>query len=69
MSTRLEGWKEICEYVGHTEKTIRRWARNGGFPLMTTGRGTHRKVFTFTGLVDKWLLKNKSIHQQHYADF
>jgi excisionase family DNA binding protein len=66
MSWRLDGWKEICEYVGASTPTIRKWARNGGFPLMTTGRGTHRKVFTFTGLVNTWLLKNKSVYPENY---
>jgi excisionase family DNA binding protein len=68
MSRRLTGWKEICAYVGLSIPTIRKWARNGGFPLMTVGRGKHRRVFTFTGLVDTWLLKNKSVYPEFYRD-
>ena len=59
MSRRLTGWQEITDYVGHHPKTIRKWARKGGFPLLETGHGVRRKIFTFTGLVDLWLYKNK----------
>jgi len=51
-----------------SQKTIRKWARYGGFPLLTTGRGVHRKIFTFTSLVDLWLLKNRSVYKKNYED-
>jgi excisionase family DNA binding protein len=66
MSVRLTGWQEICEYTGISVTTIRKWAKRGGFPIMTIGKDKYRKVFTFTGLVDKWLLKNKSVYPENY---
>lgn len=52
---RLDSWKEIARYLGHDERTVRRWEAEGFLPVHRV-RGTRRSaVFAFRGEIDAWL--------------
>lgn len=49
---RLDGWKQIAAYVGHSERTVRRWERSEGFPVHRSG---HKKpVWAYKSGIDAW---------------
>ncbi|BBB32211.1 hypothetical protein TTHT_0635 [Thermotomaculum hydrothermale] len=50
---RLDGWKEISEYVGKSAKTIHRWEKQDGFPIRRIK--DKKSVFAYTDEIDKWL--------------
>jgi hypothetical protein len=59
---RLDGWKEIADYLGKAVRTAQRWERELGMPvhrLMGTGREI---IFAFRSEIDRWLLSDEQAH-------
>jgi tetratricopeptide (TPR) repeat protein/predicted DNA-binding transcriptional regulator AlpA len=53
-SVRLDSWKEIAEYLGKVERTVKRWERERALPVHRPpgGRGS---VYAYTSELDEWL--------------
>jgi phage terminase Nu1 subunit (DNA packaging protein) len=49
----LSSWKEIAQYVGSDEKTVREWAKKG-LPVRHTAKGG---VSISRAALNEWLLK------------
>jgi tetratricopeptide (TPR) repeat protein len=57
--TRLDSWKEIANYLGKGERTVKRWESERSLPVRhVPGRG-HGSVYAFTAELDEWLLAQK----------
>jgi tetratricopeptide (TPR) repeat protein len=50
---RLDSWKEIAAYLGHDERTAKRWEKTRGLPVRRLP-GVRSGVFTFTSEIDAW---------------
>lgn len=55
ISTRLNSWKEIAEYVGRNVRTVIRWEQEGGLPVHRVPVGHRRAVFAYRHEIDHWL--------------
>lgn len=55
VSTRLNSWKEIAEYVGRNVRTVIRWEQEGGLPVHRVPVGHRRAVFAYRHEIDHWL--------------
>ena len=54
--TRIDSWKEIADYLGKGERTVKRWESERSLPIHhVPGRG-HGSVYAFTAELDEWLL-------------
>lgn len=54
---RLDGWKEIANYLNRAVKTAQRWEAERGLPVHRVGGdGPGGSVFAFRHEVDTWLL-------------
>ena len=52
---RLDGWKEIADYLGRNVRTCQRWERELKFPVYRIKQdSTHSKVFSYTTEIDEW---------------
>ncbi len=47
----LEGWKEISNFLGVSDRTARRWQKENGMPVYQTQKG--KKVFAFENEIDR----------------
>lgn len=58
---RLDGWKQIADYLDKSVKTCQNWEREQGLPIHrlhgNSGRAT---VFAFRAEIDQWLLSGGS---------
>jgi tetratricopeptide (TPR) repeat protein len=50
---RLDSWKEIAAYLGHDERTAKRWEKTRGLPVRRLP-GVRSGVFAFTSEIDIW---------------
>jgi len=58
---RLDSWKEIADYLGKAERTVKRWETERSLPIHRLPGGGHATVYAFTDELDSWLLpENKS---------
>lgn len=55
VSSRLNSWKEIAEYVGRNVRTVIRWEQEGGLPVHRVPVGHRRAVFAYRHEIDQWL--------------
>jgi len=64
---RLDSWKEIAEYLGRSERTVKRWEAERALPVHHVPGGGHGSVYAFTSELDRWLLseKKKDSHSLH----
>jgi len=53
--SRLDGWKEIAEYLGKAERTAKRWGRDWNLPVHRVPGGISASVFAYPSELDKWL--------------
>ena len=51
---RLEGWKEIADYVGMKERQAQRWVREQALPIHREARFKRSIVFAFSRELDIW---------------
>lgn len=61
----IAGWTNIAAYFGRSVMTMRRWAKEQGFPVIVMPGGD---VMTSTGLVDLWLLSRMPRHDVSAAE-
>jgi tetratricopeptide (TPR) repeat protein len=55
----LDSWKEIAEYLGKGERTVKRWETERSLPVhRVPGRG-HGSVYAYAAELDEWLLSEK----------
>jgi tetratricopeptide (TPR) repeat protein len=53
----LDGWKQIAEYLGRTERTVQRWEKNKGLPvrrLQADSPEEQPRVFAYKAELDLW---------------
>jgi TolB-like protein/Tfp pilus assembly protein PilF len=50
----LNGWKAVAAYVGHTEKTCRKWERELGLPVHRLEDSPKARVFAYADELDRW---------------
>jgi len=53
----LDGWKQIAEYLGRTERTVQRWEKNKGLPvrrLQADSPEEQPRVFAYKSEIDLW---------------
>jgi tetratricopeptide (TPR) repeat protein len=53
--TRLNSWKEVANYLGKGERTVKRWKSERGLPAYRIPGGGRGSVYAFTGELDQWL--------------
>ena len=51
---RLDGWKEIAEYLRRTVRTIQRWERDEELPIHRHLHATAATVYAFTNELTEW---------------
>ena len=56
---RLDSWKEIADYLGRAERTVKRWEVERALPVHRLPGGGHASVYAFTHELDAWLLSEK----------
>jgi hypothetical protein len=55
-STVLSSWKDIAKYLGKGVRTVQRWERHLGLPVLRTiGAAQKSAVMLYRGDVDAWL--------------
>ena len=59
--TAIVGSKAISEYMGISERTLRRWVREQQFPVLY---GNRRRLITSTAMIDCWLLDRMDVFQR-----
>ena len=47
----LTSWREIADFVGRSERTVRRWVEFYDFPIHRNDRGVHAK----SREIDEWM--------------
>ena len=52
---RLDSWKEIADYLGRAERTVKRWESERSLPVHHVPGGGHGSVYAFTAELDEWL--------------
>ena len=57
--TRLDSWKEIADYLGRGERTVKRWETERSLPVHRVPGHGHGSVYAFTAELDEWLLSEK----------
>ena len=50
----LENWKAIASYLGHTERTCRRWEHELGLPVHRLDNSAKAHVFAYADELDRW---------------
>ncbi len=50
----LQTWKEISDYVGRTERTVRRWERQFGFPVHRPSGKSRSSVMALSQEIQEW---------------
>ncbi len=55
----LEGWKEISNFLGVSDRTARRWQKENGMPVYQTQKG--KKVFAFENEILEWLSNRNKV--------
>ena len=61
----IAGWTNIAAYFGRSVMTMRRWAKEQGFPVIAMPGGD---VMTSAGLIDLWLLSRMPKHDVSAAE-
>lgn len=49
----LKGWKEICKYLGRSQRTLQRWEKKG-LPILRDPAG---RPIAKPEHIDRWLMK------------
>ena len=60
LGTRLDCWKEIADYLGKVERTVKRWDASRGLPIHRVPGGGHASVYAYTAELDEWLKATKA---------
>lgn len=54
-SARLNGWKDIANYLGKGVRTVQRWEKQYGLPVRRIGEDGGDIVFAYVREIDEWL--------------
>jgi tetratricopeptide (TPR) repeat protein len=54
-SGRLDSWKEIAQFFGRDERTVRRWEERRGLPVRRVPGGGKTTVYAFAEELQAWL--------------
>lgn len=54
-SDRLNGWKDIANYLGKAVRTAQRWEHHYGLPVKRLGEGKGQIVFAYRHDIDAWM--------------
>lgn len=54
-AARLDGWKEIAQYLGRNVRTVQRWERELQLPVRRMGASKGASVFALRSEIDAWL--------------
>lgn len=60
MSGYIVGHKAICQYLGCSPSTLKRWIRTEGLPVWRLGPGTKGRVGTTATALERWLQQRPS---------
>jgi phage terminase Nu1 subunit (DNA packaging protein) len=64
----LVSWKEIAAWLGHAERTVKRWERERGLPVHRVPGGKRGGVFAYTSELQAWLLNEQNQELIQAAD-
>ena len=57
---RLDSWKEIAAFFGRDERTVKRWEKERGLPVLRLP-GARGGVYSFTDDLSRWMETRKPI--------
>ena len=63
-SNRLVSWKRIARYLQRGERTVRRWAAEGGMPVHRVSSGPNSSVYAYQAEIDAWLAARETQNKQ-----
>jgi len=63
---RLDSWKEIAAFLGWSERTIQRYARDRGLPVHKMA-GACGRVYAYTDELGRWLARCESKPQAYFS--
>jgi len=67
----LDGWKQIAEYLGRTERTVQRWEKNKGLPvrrLQADSPEEQPRVFAYKSELDLWWKEHQTKLKEDAAE-
>ena len=64
---RLDGWKEIAQYLNRSVRTAYRWERDLGLPVRRLGTGKGEVVFALPEELDAWRERLEVTHNGEAA--
>jgi hypothetical protein len=50
----LNGWKQVCDYLGCSRRTAQRWAKSG-MPIRRVGAGSRGHIMAKPDDLDNWI--------------
>jgi Tfp pilus assembly protein PilF len=65
---RLNSWKEIADYLGKAERTVKRWEQEYALPIHRRPGGGHGSVFALKTELEEWLLSEPKVLAPEPAD-
>src|ERR1700678_1903494 len=57
---RLDSWKEIANFFGRDERTVKRWEKERGLPIYRVPGSARGGVFAYAEELTEWLEKRDS---------
>lgn len=51
---QIYGWAAIAEALGRTIRTVMRWEKEMGLPIVREGRGKYKRVVLEVGMYRRW---------------
>lgn len=58
---KLDGWKEIAAYLGRTVRTVQRWERMEGLPVLRHQHAKRATVYAYRHEVDRWWQEERTV--------
>lgn len=58
---KLDGWKEIAAYLRRTSRTVQRWERSEGLPVLRHRHARGATVYAYRHKVDQWLQEKRTV--------
>jgi tetratricopeptide (TPR) repeat protein len=64
----LNGWKEIATYVGRDIRTVERWEKQRGLPILRLPRAGRATVYALVDELDQWFASDGSGQEQDLGE-
>jgi len=61
LGRRLDGWKEIANFLGRGTRTAQRWEEHYRLPVRRHGQGNSATVFAFERELTEWLVTSEAL--------